>query len=121
MKRQYMRTRQLQPGMKLDHPAVDRLGRNLVARGAELDQYMIDSMIQLGIMTVYVQLGEEDAANERKDFPEGGKKHRKIPHGRPFQGYALRQRKTACFRRHPVHIQQYRFPGNGVCNRQHCK
>jgi len=67
MKRQYMRTRQLQPGMKLDHPVVDRLGRNLVARGAELDQYMIDSMIQLGIMTVYVQLWEEDAANETKE------------------------------------------------------
>ena len=27
--------------MKLDHPVVDRLGRNLVARGAELDEYMI--------------------------------------------------------------------------------
>lgn len=67
MKRQYMRTRQLQPGMKLDHPVVDRLGRNLVARGAELDQYMIDSMIQLGIMTVYVQLGEEDAENKTKE------------------------------------------------------
>lgn len=58
MKRQYMRTRQLQPGMKLDHPVVDRLGRNLVARGAALDQYMIDSMIQLGIMTVYVQIDD---------------------------------------------------------------
>ena len=41
--------------MKLDHPVVDRLGRSLVARGAELDQYMIDSMIKMGIMTVYVQ------------------------------------------------------------------
>ena len=38
VKRKYMRTRQLKPGMKLDHPVVDRLGRNLVARGAELDE-----------------------------------------------------------------------------------
>lgn len=60
LKRKYMRTRQLRPGMKLDHPVVDRLGRNLVARGAELDQYMIDSLIQLGIMTVYIQEGEEE-------------------------------------------------------------
>ena len=45
-----MRTRQLKPGMKLDHPVVDRLGRNLVARGAELDDYMIDSLLKLGII-----------------------------------------------------------------------
>lgn len=60
LKRKYMRTRQLRPGMKLDHPVVDRLGRNLVARGAELDQYMIDSLIQMGIMTVYIQSDEDD-------------------------------------------------------------
>lgn len=56
IKRKYMRTRQLKPGMKLDHPVVDRLGRNLVARGAELDEYMINSLLQMGIMSVYVQI-----------------------------------------------------------------
>ncbi len=60
VKRKYMRTRQLKPGMKLDHPVVDRLGRNLVARGAELDEYMIDSMVQMGVMSVYIQDGEEE-------------------------------------------------------------
>ena len=60
VKRKYMRTRQLKPGMKLDHPVVDRLGRNLVARGAELDEYMIDSMVQIGVMSVYIQDGEEE-------------------------------------------------------------
>lgn len=60
VKRKYMRTRQLKPGMKLDHPVVDRLGRNLVARGAELDEYMIDSLIQMGIMSVYIQNGEDE-------------------------------------------------------------
>ena len=60
IKRKYMRTRQLKPGMKLDHPVVDRLGRNLVARGAELDDYMIDSLLKLGIMSVYIQEGEEE-------------------------------------------------------------
>lgn len=67
MKRKYMRTRQLQPGMKLDHPVVDRLGRNLVARGAELDDYMIDSLLKLGIMSVYIQDGEEE--EELQDLP----------------------------------------------------
>ena len=53
IKRKYMRTRQLKPGMKLDHPVVDRLGRNLVARGAELDDYMIDSLLKLGILFTF--------------------------------------------------------------------
>ena len=66
IKRKYMRTRQLKPGMKLDHPVVDRLGRNLVARGAELDEYMIDSMIKMGIMTVYIQDGEITDEVEQK-------------------------------------------------------
>lgn len=60
MKRTYMRTSQLKPGMKLDHPVVDRLGRCLVARGALLDQYMIDSMIRLCIMGVYVQEDDQE-------------------------------------------------------------
>lgn len=67
VKRKYMRTRQLKPGMKLDHPVVDRLGRNLVARGAELDEYMIDSMVQMGVMSVYIQDGEEE--EEVEDSP----------------------------------------------------
>ena len=58
IQRKYIRTRQLQPGMKLDHPVVDRLGRNLVARGAVLDEYMIASMIQMGIMSVYIQIDD---------------------------------------------------------------
>lgn len=66
LKRKYIRTRQLKPGMKLDHPVVDRLGRSLVARGAELDQYMIDSLIQMGIMTVYIQTDENE---DNKDAP----------------------------------------------------
>ena len=60
-----MRTRQLKPGMKLDHPVVDRLGRNLVARGAELDDYMIDSLLKLGIMSVYIQEGKKRKIQNR--------------------------------------------------------
>lgn len=53
-----MRTRQLQPGMKLDQSVVDRLGRNLVVRGAIIDEYIIQSLINLGVMNVYIQEGE---------------------------------------------------------------
>lgn len=59
-----MRTRQLKPGMKMDQAVVDRLGRNLVTRGAILDEYIIDSLLKLGIMNVYIQEGEIDAEDE---------------------------------------------------------
>ena len=63
--------------MKLDHPVVDRLGRSLVARGAELDQYMIDSMIKMGIMSVYVQEGTEDE-EAKPDVPVCAEAERNI-------------------------------------------
>lgn len=52
--------------MKIDQSVVDRMGRNLVARGATLDDYIIDSMIKLGIMSVYIQDGEFDPAEDEK-------------------------------------------------------
>ena len=59
-----MRTRQLTPGMRVDHPVVDRLGRILVARGATLDEYIIDSMLKMGIMSVYIQeITDEDESS----------------------------------------------------------
>ncbi len=56
--RKFMRTRQLIPGMKIDQAVVDRMGRILIKRNTELDEYLIDSLIKLGIMTVYIQEGE---------------------------------------------------------------
>lgn len=64
IRRKYMRTRQLKPGMKMDQSVVDRLGRNLVARGAILDEYVIDSLLKLGIMNVYIQEGEMSPEEE---------------------------------------------------------
>ena len=52
-----MPTRLLKPGMIVDQTVVDRLGRNLVVKGAELDDYMISSMLKLEIMSVYIQDG----------------------------------------------------------------
>lgn len=58
IRRRYIRTRQLQPGMKMDQSVVDRLGRNLVVRGTIIDEYIIESLIKLGVMSVYIQEGE---------------------------------------------------------------
>ena len=51
--------------MKIDQSVVDRLGRNLIARGAVLDEYVIDSLLKLGIMNVYIQEGEMDPEEEK--------------------------------------------------------
>lgn len=59
-----MRTRQLKPGMRVDHPVVDRLGRILIARGATLDEYIISAMLKMGIMSVYIQEGTADEEEE---------------------------------------------------------
>lgn len=57
--RRLVRTRQLKEGMKIDQSVVDRAGRNLVQKGSILDNYVIESLLRMGIMMVYIQTGEE--------------------------------------------------------------
>lgn len=64
IRRKYVRTRQLEPGTKIDQSVVDRLGRILVARGSVLDDYVIESLQKLGVMNVYIQDGEIDPDDE---------------------------------------------------------
>ena len=64
VKRIFMRTRSLQEGMKIDQAIVDRRGRILIARGALMDEYLIDSLLKLGINGVYIREGEEDPDEE---------------------------------------------------------
>ena len=45
--------------MKIDQSVVDRAGRNLVQKGSILDNYVIESLLRMGIMMVYIQTGEE--------------------------------------------------------------
>ena len=61
IKRIYVRTRSLKEGMKIDQAIVDRRGRILIARGAVLDGYLIDSLLKLGVTSVYIREGEEDS------------------------------------------------------------
>lgn len=65
IRRKYMRTRQLKPGMRIDHAVLDRMGRNLISRGAVLDEYQIESMLKLGVMAVYIQDGEYSEEEEK--------------------------------------------------------
>ncbi|MGN0161762.1 MAG: HD-GYP domain-containing protein [Lachnospiraceae bacterium] len=61
-----MRTRQAVPGMKMAQTVVDQSGRLLVERGAVLDEYIISSLLKLGIMGIYVG---EDVEEEKKEEP----------------------------------------------------
>lgn len=70
IKRRMLRTRELKPGMKIDQSVVDRLGRNLVARGSILDEYVIESLLKLGVMNIYIQEGEEDETDEEVKISE---------------------------------------------------
>lgn len=60
IKRTFVRTRQLKPGMIIDQSIVDRTGRILIARNTELDEYLIESLLKLGVASIYIREGEED-------------------------------------------------------------
>ena len=60
VRRIYTSTRRLKEGMRIDQAIVDRSGRVLIARGAPLDDYLIESLLKMGVMGVYIREGEED-------------------------------------------------------------
>lgn len=60
IKRYYVRTRELQEGMRIDQAIKDRLDRTLIARYTILDRYMIDSLKKLGVPGIYVSEGDEE-------------------------------------------------------------
>ena len=72
--RRLVRTRHLQPGMKIDQAVVDKSGRNLVQRGSILDNYVIDSLLKMGVMMVYIQSGEETAGDIEKSISPQARK-----------------------------------------------
>lgn len=67
IKRKLVRTRQAVPGMKMAQTVVDSSGRLLVEQGAILDEYIISSLLKLGIMEFYI--GEAVADEPGNDEP----------------------------------------------------
>lgn len=65
VKRKFVKTRSVTPGMKIDQSVIDRLGRVLVARGSILDEYVIESLLKLGVMNIYIQDGEADPEEDK--------------------------------------------------------
>jgi HD-GYP domain-containing protein (c-di-GMP phosphodiesterase class II) len=60
--------------MKIDHPIVDRMGRDLVVRGAKVDEYEIEALIKRGIMTVYIQENVEEPPEEERKLSDSAKR-----------------------------------------------
>lgn len=50
----------MKPGMIIDQVIKDPTGRNLVVQGSAIDDYIISSLLKLGIMSVYIREGNSD-------------------------------------------------------------
>lgn len=59
VRRKFMSTRLLAPGMVIDQSIIDGTGRVLINRKTVLDDYLIFSLKKLGIGGVYIREGEE--------------------------------------------------------------
>jgi len=60
VRRHFIPTRLLESDMKVDQSIIDGTGRVLIARGALLDDYLIQALQKLGISGVYIREGEEE-------------------------------------------------------------
>lgn len=70
IKRRYVATRIVKPGMIIDQAIIDRAGRVLIARKTELDDYLIASLMKMGVPGIYIREGEEDEKTEiEKEAP----------------------------------------------------
>lgn len=71
IKRYYVKTKDLQEGMRIDQTIKDRMDRTLIAKYTILDQYLIDSLKKLKLSGIYVSEGEEEVTvdNDYEKLP----------------------------------------------------
>ena len=67
VRRYFVATRLLKSGMKIDQSIIDGTNRVLIARGALLDDFMIDGLRKLGVSGVYIREGEEETVASTGD------------------------------------------------------
>lgn len=60
VRRKFISTRILKPGMVIDQSIVDGTGRVLLERKTPLDEYYINALQKLGIGGIYIREGEEE-------------------------------------------------------------
>ncbi|MCM1180151.1 MAG: HD-GYP domain-containing protein [Clostridium sp.] len=64
VRRKFISTRILKPGMVIDQSIIDSTGRVLLGRKTPLDEYYINALQKLGIGGVYIREGEEEEIEE---------------------------------------------------------
>lgn len=69
IKRRYVATRIVEPGMVIDQAIIDRAGRVLIARKTELDEYLIAALLKMGVPGIYIREGEEEDEEIEKETP----------------------------------------------------
>lgn len=70
IKRRFISTRLLEPGMIIDQSLVDKSNRVLIARKTVLDDYLILQLRKMKINGIYIREGEEDVEEEIEIAPE---------------------------------------------------
>lgn len=60
IRRRFISTRLLEPGMVIDQSLVDRTKRILIARKTTLDEFLIRELVKMGVSGVYIREGEEE-------------------------------------------------------------
>lgn len=64
VKRKFISTRAIKPGMVIDQSIIDRSGRILIARKTGLDDFLIEALQKMKITGIYIREGEEDPETE---------------------------------------------------------
>lgn len=79
VRRKFISTRILKPGMVIDQSIIDSTGRVLLGRKTPLDEYYINALQKLGIGGVYIREGEEEEIEDNIEIsPEVVEKIEKI-------------------------------------------
>ncbi|MBQ6887188.1 MAG: HD-GYP domain-containing protein [Lachnospiraceae bacterium] len=55
--------------MVIDQAIIDRAGRVLIARKTELDDYLIEALMKMGVPGIYIREGEEEDEDIEKEEP----------------------------------------------------
>lgn len=69
MKRRYVSTRLLEPGMIIDQSIVDKTNRILIARKIVLEDFHIEALRKMNIAGVYIREGKEDPSVQIEEQP----------------------------------------------------
>ena len=69
VKRKLVSTRTLSPGMRIDQTIVDAMGRELISKGAYLDDFQIEYLRNKSVGSIYVSEGEPDEDELEMQLP----------------------------------------------------